>query len=123
MTVQSLLALLELQFPNFATNNLWLGNVFHGEYQLYGYARKGFNVQAADASTRLLQLWKLGVIEPVEFQPSHSAAATLGLTPAYHDKHRNSEPCPGTAFCWTWRVVSEDVGKAVYEFMKGENDG
>ncbi len=90
------------RFPN-SVDVLYKGYVFHGEFQVLDRVPKGWNIMAADVSSALMGLYKVGIIEPVRFRPSHSAAAWLGLESSQRRPHR--KPHVGDAIHWEWKVM------------------
>jgi hypothetical protein len=90
------------RFPN-SSDVLYKGYVFHGEYQVLDRAPKGWNIMAAEVSSALMGLYRVGIIEPVRFRPGHSAAAWLGLEAGQRIPHL--KPHVGDAIHWEWRVM------------------
>ena len=93
------------RFPNSA-DILYKGYVFHGEYQVLDRTPKGRNIMAADVSSALMGLYRVGIIKPSKFAPSHSGAAFLGLEEGYfRPRPRHLKPHIGDAIHWEWRVM------------------
>jgi len=88
---------------------LWVGCVFHGEYQIFSRSKRGHAVFMSDAADRLMELWKVGIIEPLWFRPSHSRCGFLGLTShgvnsyGINGNDKDKPNCE-VAADWTWEV-------------------